>query len=268
MSDLLRGLLALGVGAGVALLVVAVLRRWSPGGASRWERQNYRGRRVHLAAGPALVLAGVAGGALGAGGLRAALGVAAAGLIAGAVGLFDDLSGDSATKGLRGHLVALRHGRLTSGAVKIPALVVAGLLAGVTVHGITWRAVLDGGFVAGVANLVNLLDLRPGRAAKVLLAGAGVCLAFGATAAAGPAGATLALLPGDLRERVMLGDAGANGAGAAVAASALAAIKLPTLIAGLVVVAALTLLSERVSFSALIDRTPALRWLDQLGRVQ
>lgn len=266
MTDLLRGLLALGVGAGVAALVVAALRRRPPGGAVRWERHNFRGRTVHLAAGPAVVLGAVVGGACWAGSWRAALGVAAAGLIAGSVGLLDDLSGDSATKGLRGHFTALRSGRLTSGAVKIPALLLAGLVAGLTVHGATWRAVLDGAFVAGAANLVNLLDLRPGRAAKVLLAAAATCLAFGATAAAGAAGAILALLSADLRERVMLGDAGANGAGAAVAASALAAIKLPTLLGGIVIVGALTVLSEFVSFSKLIDRTPPLRWLDQLGR--
>lgn len=266
MTGLLRAGIALGLGAGVALLVLAMLQRRPPGGAARWERRNFRGRTVHLAAGPAVVLGGVSGAAVGAGHLRAALGVAVAGLIAGAVGLHDDLSGDAATKGLRGHLGALLRGRATSGALKIPALALAGLAAGVAVHGVTWRAVLDGAFVAGAANLVNLLDLRPGRAAKVLLTGAGACLAVGATAAAGPAGAVLALMPADLRERVMLGDAGANGAGAVVAASALAAIKLPTLLVGLGIVAALTLLSEVVSFSKLIDRTPPLRWLDRLGR--
>jgi hypothetical protein len=64
----------------------------------------------------------------------------------------------------------------------------------------------------------------------------------------------------------MLGDAGANGAGAAVAATALAAIKLPTLLAGLAIVLALTLASEWVSFSRVIDRVPPLRWVDRLGR--
>lgn len=266
MSEALLGLLALGVGAAVAGLVLAALRRWPPGGERRWERSNFRGREVHLGAGPAVVLGAVLGGVCGAASARVALGVAAAGLVAGAAGLVDDLTGDTATKGLRGHLTALRHGRLTSGIIKIPALVGAGLVAGVLVHGWSGRAVLDGAFVAGAANLVNLLDLRPGRAAKALLAGALACLAVGATAAAGALGATGALLPADLRERVMLGDAGANGAGAAVAASALGAIELPTLLAGLAVVAALTLLSEVVSFSALIDRSPPLRWLDQLGR--
>ena len=236
------------------------------GGAALWQRTNFRGRPVHLGAGPALVVGACAGALVAAPGARAGAAVAAAGFIAGGAGLYDDLRGDTGTKGLRGHWNELLRGRATSGALKVPLLLLAGLVAGVTVHGISLRAVLDAGFVAGAANLVNLLDLRPGRAAKVLLLGAAACLGVGAAAAAGPAGATLALLPADLRERVMLGDAGANGAGAAVAASVLAAIRLPTLLLGLAIVAGLTLLSERVSFSRVIERVRPLRWVDELGR--
>jgi UDP-N-acetylmuramyl pentapeptide phosphotransferase/UDP-N-acetylglucosamine-1-phosphate transferase len=221
---------------------------------------------VSLTAGPALVVGACLGALVGAPTLRAGSAVVVAGVLAGAVGLYDDLSGDASTKGLRGHLRELVRGRPTSGALKVPVLGAAGLAAGLVVHGLSVRALLDGAFVAGAANLVNLLDLRPGRAAKVLLVSIAACLGVGATAAAAPAGATLALLPADLRERVMLGDAGANGAGAAVAATALAAIKLPTLLAGLAIVAALTLASEWVSFSRVIERVPALRWLDALGR--
>jgi hypothetical protein len=57
---------------------------------------------------------------------------------------------------------------------------------------------VDGALVAVAANLLNLFDLRPGRALKVGL------LAAAAVDAPGPAGAALALLPGDLRERTML----------------------------------------------------------------
>jgi hypothetical protein len=266
VSPAVRAAVAFAVGGAGALAVLAVLRHHPPGGPGRWLRSNFRGSQVHLGAGPALVLGGCAAALLGAPTARAAAAAVAAGVLAGLVGLYDDLSGDAATKGLRGHLGALRRGRPTSGALKVPALAVAGLSAGVIVHGYTLRGLLDGAFVAGAANLVNLLDLRPGRAGKVVLLAAATSLGFGATAAAGPAGAVAALLPADLRERVMLGDAGANGAGAVVAASSLAAIRLPTLLAGLGIVAALTLASEWVSFSRVIDRVPPLRWADGLGR--
>ena len=80
-------------------------------------------------------------------------------------------------------------------------------------------AIVDGvlttGLVAGTANLVNLLDLRPGRAGKAAdLAAAATLGGPAGGLVAGPLGATLAVLPEDLGERVMLGDAGANAVGA------------------------------------------------------
>jgi len=114
--------------------------------------------------------------------------------------------------------------------------------------------------VAGTANLLNLLDLRPGRALK-----AGLLLA-GATGDAGTAGAAAALLPDDLGERVMLGDGGANALGAACGLCLARAASLPVASVLAVVVVGLTLVSERVSFTRVIDATPPLRWADRLGR--
>ena len=77
--------------------------------------------------------------------------------------------------------------------------------------------------------------------------------------------AALALLPEDLGERAMLGDAGANALGAMLGASA-AGLSRPSRIALLAAIAGLTAASEKVSFTKVIERTPALRWLDMLGR--
>ncbi len=80
-----------------------------------------------------------------------------------------------------------------------------------------------------------------------------------------PLGAALALLPEDLGERAMLGDAGANALGALLGATA-AGLSRPVRIAVLAGIAGLTAASEKVSFTKVIARTPALNWLDMLGR--
>jgi hypothetical protein len=120
---------------------------------------------------------------------------------------------------------------------------------------------LDGAVVAGAANLLNLFDLRPGRALKVGLLGA---VAVGAP---GPAGAAAALLPADLRERVMLGDAGANALGALLGLAAVHRWTSRTARLGVLAgLTAVTGASEVVSFTSVIERTPPLRALDALGR--
>ena len=83
---------------------------------------------------------------------------------------------------------------------------------------------------------------------------------------AAPLGAALALLGEDLGERAMLGDAGANALGALLGVAAAAGLSRPARVALLAGIAGLTAASEKVSFTAVIERTPALRWLDMLGR--
>ncbi len=127
----------------------------------------------------------------------------------------------------------------------------------------------SGALIAGTANLVNLLDLRPGRALKVVAAlGAVTTLAGGEPGALGAAatGSALAALPADLGERAMLGDTGANAAGALLGVALAARLERPARLLALAGVTALTLASERVSFTAVIERTPVLDALDRLGR--
>ncbi|MCF6736015.1 hypothetical protein [Blastococcus sp. KM273129] len=264
-----------GAGAARAALVVADALSGRTAGAP-WRRTNYAGRPVTLLGGPALAVAATASAALGAPpGTRAAAVVV--GAVSGLVGGYDDLAGarpeQARDKGLAGHLRALREGRVSAGAVKVAGIGAAAATAALLTRGSGRGAgalvdgVLTTGLVAGTANLLNLLDLRPGRAAKagVLAAAAGLGGPAGGLAA-GPLGATLAVLPADLGERVMLGDSGANALGALLGLR-LAAVGPRGARAGvLAVVTGLTLASERVSFTRVIEATPGLRELDRLGR--
>ncbi|MEZ5137867.1 MAG: hypothetical protein R2711_03570 [Acidimicrobiales bacterium] len=80
------------------------------------------------------------------------------------------------------------------------------------------------------------------------------------------AGAAAGLLPADLAERSMIGDTGANALGAALGVAAVLALGPGARDVVALVLLALTLASEVVSFSRVIDATPPLRAADRLGR--
>jgi hypothetical protein len=274
-----------GVAAGAAAAVVAVAGNRLAVDArptqdategSRWWRTNHAGVPVTLMEGPVSGVAVTAGLAVerilaGRGGPTAAIAVAAIG--SGLVGAYDDLYGSAQARGFRGHLRALRSGTITSGLVKIAGVGLSGLAASMLLRRtrtgsssrplVVLDVVLDTTLIAGTANLINLLDLRPGRAAKVVLGlGAGLLGAGSAPVV----GAALGSLPTDLTAQSMLGDCGANALGAALAVTAADRLPLAGRLAALAGVAALNLASERVSFTAVIERVPLLRALDRLGR--
>jgi UDP-GlcNAc:undecaprenyl-phosphate/decaprenyl-phosphate GlcNAc-1-phosphate transferase len=247
-------------------------------------RPNYRDRLVPTAAGILLamvVLVVEAGrtlvGALGVGpeggpdSARALVLVAAVGFAG--LGFVDDVLGGDDERGWRSHLRALASGRLSAGGLKLVgggalALVLAALAGGGDSMG---RVLVDGAVIALAANLANDLDRAPGRAVKAAVI-AWVPLAV--VAGAGPAGVALApamgaalgLLPEDLGERLMLGDAGANALGAVLGVGAVLALGPWARVTLAVVLAALNLAAEMVSFSRVIDRVAPLRVLDRLGR--
>lgn len=246
------------------------------------ERENYQGRRLPTAVGFVLVAAVVAVdggrallGLVGVGGAETAparLLVLAAVVAFGFLGLLDDLLGDAHDRGLTGHLRAALRGRVTTGFVKLGGgTAVALVLAGTIVGDRPERVLVDGALIALAANLGNLLDRAPGRTIKWALLPAVPLLLAAGTGATGVAlgvvlGAASALLVGDLREQMMLGDTGANALGAALGVATVleASEGARSITVGCLLT--LTLLSELVSFSRIIDATPPLRWFDRLGR--
>src|SRR6266567_1836516 len=191
------------VAALVGLLVGSAVGRWSAPqllealAATNLSRVNYRQRTVVAGLGIALAIgllvwAGPLAlvGELGSGsGWPARSGIAMSGAAVAAVlaglgftllGLLDDLIQDQGHRGFRGHVQALARGRLTGGAVKLLGGALVALVVAPLAVGLErpWYLMLVGAVViASSANLANLLDLR---------------------------------------ERGMLGDAGANALGAVV----------------------------------------------------
>ena len=268
----MRALVSGAVAGALAASALRLLRHRPPGGATTWDRTNHAGRTVTLLEGPAYAV-GAAGASalLGAGPGPVVAAVASAGL-----GALDDLAGDSSSKGFKGHLGALARGEVTTGAVKIVGLGIAGLVSAALIdRGSRCRGIpggvdtlVGGAVVAGSANLLNLLDLRPGRALKAtILFGVLTTTSPRSAAAAGAAaGAAVGLLGPDLSGEAMLGDTGANSAGALLGAALVQRTGRRGRWVALGVLTALTLASEKVSFTKVIESTPGLRELDAWGR--
>jgi hypothetical protein len=257
------------VAGALAAAALRLLRDRPPGGSATWDRTNHAGHTVTLLEGPAYAVGAAGAAALLGGGPGPVLAAASSA----GFGALDDLAGDSSSKGLKGHLGALRRGQVTTGAVKILGLGVTGLVSAALVdRGTRDRTTVDtlvgGAVIAGAANLLNLLDLRPGRALKatILLGALTATSSRSAPAAGAAAGAAAGLLGPDLAGAAMLGDTGANSAGALLGAALVQRTGRRGRWVALAALTALTLASEKVSFTEVIESTPGLRELDALGR--
>jgi len=168
------------------------------------------------------------------------------------LGFLDDVLGGE-ERGFREHL---RAGR-TTGMLKLVGIPLVGLLR---------TRSLGGALLFGLsANLLNQLDTRPGRCLKAFLLGA---LLLRRRGEGGSAKVAVLLLPYDLRERVMLGDAGSNALGAMLGLKSVERLHGRARWAAIGTLAGLNVLGERTSLGRTIERTPGLRGLDRLGRAR
>jgi UDP-N-acetylmuramyl pentapeptide phosphotransferase/UDP-N-acetylglucosamine-1-phosphate transferase len=239
---------------------------------ARFDVQNYRGRNVPQILGIAIAVSVV----ILLVGLWGHMDAARWGLVAGAglvfaAGLIDDLA-PVGPRGLRNHVRELASGHMTTGILKLIVTLGASVLA---------VALIDRGdgptrlasvlLVAGTTNVWNGLDVRPGRALKAFIVGTVVLALTGARGAALIvvllAPIALVALWFDLRERAMLGDAGANLLGFSVGVALVASLPTWTIAAAAAVAVGMNILAETVTFSKVIDAVPPLRWFDRLGRI-
>ncbi len=228
-------------------------------------RANYRGKLVAYPLGALLLVAVLA--ALAADFSRWLIFLAGIGCL----GLIDDLV-DAAPRGWREHTRAIARGDLSTGAIKATGTL--GLAAYAAAAGGTTgpEYLADVALLTLAAHLGNLLDTRPGRTEKALaLTAAAICETSWSLAPLEPIAPLIvpAALGAwfTLRERAMLGDAGASLIGGMIGVLLLTTLAAPATYLALAGLIAISLYGEFRSISSAIERIPLLDRLDSLGRV-
>lgn len=190
------------------------------------------------------------------------------------LGLFDDLKGKGGVKGFKGHFKSFLKGDITTGVIKA----IGGFLLafiGAWFFGekefFIISLIINSLLIALSTNLINLLDLRPGRATKIFLFFTFILIVLTKVENIywlfPLIGAMLAYLPWDLKLKTMLGDAGANVLGFALGLSIVISMEINTKIVIVFFLIIIHLYTERISLSKVIEENHILKFLDYLGRV-
>lgn len=186
------------------------------------------------------------------------------------VGIIDDSLGNRGVTGLIGHFKALFKGSLTTGAFKALLGGFVGLTLAVTLSKSIPNIIVATLVVALSTNMMNLFDLRPGRAIKayVILA----IIIFLASAKFNRevmmliVPAVLAYFYFDLRALTMMGDAGSNVLGVSIGVFIVSSFDLPVQLVSLVLLVAIHVLTEKFSLTKIIENNKFLDYVDKLGR--
>lgn len=190
------------------------------------------------------------------------------------LGFADDMLGSRNVSGLKGHFRALLSGQLTTGALKaLGGLLVAFMISSLWFDSLG-EIIVSTLVLALFTNLLNLLDLRPGRAIKFYL-----CLLFilGLSSFFTGAhhwfalmlpliGTVIGYFPFDLKACSMMGDAGSNVLGISVGMLAVSQLDYQGKLIVLVFLILIHWFTEKYSLSTIIANNRLLSLFDNLGR--
>lgn len=193
------------------------------------------------------------------------------------LGFIDDMLGQRDTLGFKGHFGALFKGKLTTGGFKALGGGIIAFFIALSVSGLgsLWNGwvdiLLNTLIIALFTNMLNLLDLRPGRAIKgylfflflmILMAGGRVNWLLIAPLL----GVILVYFTVDLKARAMMGDAGSNVLGLTLGYYSIIFLSMPYRVGVLLFLIAMHIYTEKFSLTKTIERVPLLRIIDQAGR--
>ncbi len=195
-------------------------------------------------------------------------------LTMGLLGLLDDLLGSRDIRGLRGHFKALLSGQLTTGSLKAAGGLAVALLVSSFWFSRRGEILVSTLVLALFTNLLNLLDLRPGRAIKFYL---GLVVIVGLSSVLTGnyqllllmlplIGTVVGYFPFDLKARAMMGDAGANVLGISAGILAVSQLDYSGKLTALAILVLVHVVADRYSLSRLIAHSRILSLFDNLGR--
>jgi UDP-N-acetylmuramyl pentapeptide phosphotransferase/UDP-N-acetylglucosamine-1-phosphate transferase len=226
------------------------------------ERTNFRGRTILTGAGVCFLVVCLPWLWLPVPPLARIVAVTA--LVFGVLGVVDDRWGTAEHKGIRGHLRALRQGRVTTGLLKaVGGLLTAAVAAWLLRPGLF--AIPTALLIALTANLFNLLDLRPLRTLKAFWALGVLAAPFGPAPLVALLGSSWCYARMEARRVVMLGDTGANCLGAAVGCTLAVILPPAAIVAGVLALVAFHGWAERHSFTEWISRHAWAKRIDEWG---
>ncbi|MGG3873308.1 hypothetical protein [Brevibacillus laterosporus] len=191
-----------------------------------------------------------------------------------ALGWQDDCAHDKHIKGFRGHVgILVTERRMTSGFLKAWAGGNISLIICLALYDNVLEILFHTILLSLSINLINLFDLRPGRASKVFLS-LFILVLVSTPFFSVPVSwimiypiisATLLLFYHDAKRMVMLGDTGSNYLGFILGYTLISTTPLNIKIVFFLLFLFLHILAERYSFTTFIRNRPLLHKLDLLG---
>lgn len=185
-------------------------------------------------------------------------------------GIIDDTIGNRDVSGLKGHFKSLFKGKLTTGGFKALFGGFVGLIISVSISKDLVDITVNTLIIALSTNLMNLFDLRPGRAIKVYLV---IMITIFCTLTGYIKILPLLILPNvlayfnfDLKAKAMMGDTGSNVLGISIGILMAFGYTLYVRIGWLVFLVLIHLLTEKFSLTKIIEKNKVLNFIDRLGR--
>jgi UDP-N-acetylmuramyl pentapeptide phosphotransferase/UDP-N-acetylglucosamine-1-phosphate transferase len=186
------------------------------------------------------------------------------------LGIIDDLLGNRDTTGLKGHISKLFQLQLTTGGLKALMGGIVSLLVSIPFNSNILLLIFNALIIASFTNLINLLDLRPGRAIKFYLLYTIILFGFYnqqyiylllvVTIIA------LVYFPMDIKAIAMMGDAGSNSLGFVLGFFTTIYFTNPFKVLILILLIFIHIYAERSSITKLIENNRILSFIDKLGR--